>query len=230
MNSAKEYLKKGGSITEYSNAMCNIISTIQKSGGTSTSMASKALAAAEHKINMRTYNAMGIDSQLANMGVGLKKFGYDFQTLESMEMDALTGFDADGNNSLKKSEIIAYIESLGLKTNAEKACVFRYFSSAKNPYGSIPNYLGGADTSDGGSSSGRSGSSKESSAPSEKKEKTEKKELSDFEKYTQGLLEDIQNGNFVDNPKYHKLNTADYGSDAYRKAIAKLLAKKLKES
>lgn len=230
MDAAKEYLKKGGTITEYSNVMCNIISTIQKKGGTSTSLANKALAAAEYKINARTYNAMGIDSQLANMGVGLKKFGYDFQKLDAMEMAALVGFDADGNNSLKKSEIIAYIESLGLETNAEKACVFRYFSNAKNPYGSIPNYLDMKDvsTSSSGSHRRRSSSSKKSSSSSKSKSTSSKTELSDFEKYTQRLLKDIQNGKFVDNPSYSKL-TNKY-SDSYRKAIAKLLAKKLKES
>ena len=230
MKPAKEYLKKGGTITEYSNAMCNIISTIQKKAGTSTSLPSKALAAAEYKINMRTYNAMGIDSQLANMGVGLKKFGYDFQKLDAMEMAALVGFDADGNNSLKKAEIIAYIESLGLETNAEKACVFRYFSEAKNPYGSIPNYLNMKDvsTSSSGSHRRHSSSSKKSSSSSKSKSTSSKTELSDFEKYTQRLLKDIQSGKFVDNPSYSKL-TNKY-SDSYRKAIAKLLAKKLKES
>ena len=58
-----------------------------------------------------------------------------------MEVDALVGFDSDGNNSLKKDEVIDYIESLGLDDNVKKACIFRYFSSAKNPYGNIPNFL-----------------------------------------------------------------------------------------
>lgn len=137
---ANEYFSKGGSVKEYSNGMCNIISTINKYEA-SDKVANKAVAAAYHNINNRTRKAMGLDNQLSNMGVGLKEYGYSFDALAQMEVDALVGFDSDGNNSLKKDEVIDYIESLGLDDNVKKACIFRYFSSAKNPYGNIPNFL-----------------------------------------------------------------------------------------
>lgn len=137
---ANEYFSKGGSLKEYSNGMCNIISTINKYEA-SDKVANKAVAAAYHNINNRTRKAMGLDNQLSNMGVGLKEYGYSFDALAQMEVDALVGFDSDGNNSLKKDEVIDYIESLGLDDNVKKACIFRYFSSAKNPYGNIPNFL-----------------------------------------------------------------------------------------
>lgn len=137
---ANEYFSKGGSLKEYSNGMCNIISTINKYEA-SDKVANKAVAAAYHNINNRTRKAMGLDNQLSNMGIGLKEYGYSFDALAQMEVDALVGFDSDGNNSLKKDEVIDYIESLGLDDNVKKACIFRYFSSAKNPYGNIPNFL-----------------------------------------------------------------------------------------
>lgn len=41
--------------------------------------------------------------------------------------------DADGNGSLKKDEVISYLDSLGL-SQQEKRAYFSYLSSAKNPY------------------------------------------------------------------------------------------------
>ena len=41
--------------------------------------------------------------------------------------------DADGNGSLRKDEIIPYLDSLGL-SQQEKRTYFSYLSSAKNPY------------------------------------------------------------------------------------------------
>lgn len=71
-----------------------------------------------------------------------------------METEALISFDVDGNNSLKKAEVIEYIESLGLESNEEKACIFAYFSDARNPYGGVPNYLNFEDVSSSSYGSG----------------------------------------------------------------------------
>lgn len=172
---AREYVEKYGdkAYKMFSNASCNVISGIDKAGAT-VSTNNKAISAADFKINEDTYKALGISADKANMGVGLKNFGYSYAALEAMKMNAKYGFDADGSGSLKKSEIMAYIDSLGLDSNEEKAVLFAYFSDANNPYGSVPNYLGfkGASSGGGGRSysgygysrRGRSGSSGSSSS------------------------------------------------------------------
>lgn len=158
---AKKYLKKGGSAEEYSTASCNIVSEIKKADVTD-SKSNKALAAAYHDINKRTYTALGITSDEANMGAGLKEMGYDFDKLTAMQLEMkYSGFDADKNGYINKDELVDYIESLGITDTVEKACLFEYLctSSAKNPYGSIPDYLGfgsSGTTSNGGSGSGKS--------------------------------------------------------------------------
>ena len=172
---AREYVAKYGkdkAYKMYTDSMCNIISGLDKDGAT-VSMSNKAISAADFDINEDTYRAMGFSADQANMGVGIKKFGYSYNALSSMEIAAMYGFDADKNGSLKKDEIIAYIDSLGLDSNEEKAVLFAYFSDAKNPYGGVPNYLGFEDVSSGGSNGsysrygysrkGRSGSSSSSS-------------------------------------------------------------------
>lgn len=191
VKTAKEYLEKGGSAKEYSNASCNIISAIEKAEAT-VSTANKALAAAEYKINERTYTALGIDDQKANMGAGLKKFGYDFDKLLAMKTQVkYGGFDINQNGSISKEELVAYIDSLGIDSNEEKACLFEYLkgSSAKNPYGSVPNYLNFKNTtpSTGGRSSGYSRrKTKESTAT------TSKKKLPSWEKYVKDYITNIE--------------------------------------
>lgn len=155
---AREYVTKYGdkAYKMFTNASCNVISGIDKAGAT-VSTNNKAISAADFKINEDTYKAMGISADKANMGVGLKNFGYSYAALETMKMNAKYGFDADGSGTLKKSEIMAYIDSLGLDSNEEKAVLFAYFSNAKNPYGGVPNYLGFEDVSSGGSNGSYSG-------------------------------------------------------------------------
>ena len=160
----REYLKNHGSIKEYSNAMCKIVSTVNQSGvlddkktqyGTpEPSMAQKAVAAAYHNINNRTYKAMGLSADQANMGVWFKKNGYSLKALDKIKDNGDMLYDL-GN----KDGVIEYIDSLNLKDNTEKACLFRYLSTANNPYGSIPNYLEMEDDGSG-SSYGRRGYSR----------------------------------------------------------------------
>lgn len=181
----REYLKNHGSIKEYSNAMCKIVSTVNQSGvlddkktqyGTpEPSMAQKAVAAAYHNINNRTYKAMGLSVDQANMGIWFKKNGYSLKALDKIKDNGDMLYDL-GN----KDGVIEYIDSLNLKDNTEKACLFRYLSTANNPYGSIPNYLDMEDDGSGGSYGRRgysrrgysrrggsgSGSSKSSDLPS----------------------------------------------------------------
>lgn len=152
----REYLENHGSIKEYSNAMCKIVSTVNKSGilddrksqyGTpEPSMAEKAVAAAYHNINNRTYKAMGLSVDQANMGIWFKDNGYSLKALDKIKDNGDMLYDL-GN----KDGVIEYIDSLNLKDNTEKACLFRYLSTANNPYGSIPNYLDMEDDSSGGS-------------------------------------------------------------------------------
>ena len=142
VKAAKEYLNSGGNRKEFTNASCNIASGINKAG-VSTSTANKAVSAAGFNIKERTYRALGLSEQKANMGVGLKNFGYTFKSLTEHKFMSVYQCDEDGNGSLNKKELVKYIDSLGLSSKAEKACLFEYLkgSSAKNPYGRIPNYL-----------------------------------------------------------------------------------------
>ena len=177
---AREYVAKYGkdkAYKMYTDSMCNIMSGLDKAGAT-VSMSNKAISAADFDINEDTYRAMGFSADQANMGVGIKKFGYSYNALKSMEISALYGFDADKNGSLKKDEIIAYIESLGLDSNEEKAVLFAYFSKAKNPYGGVPNYLGFSDVDSGGGGRGYSsyGYSRRRSSGGSKKKSTSTKE------------------------------------------------------
>ncbi len=166
---AREYVTKYGddAYKMFSDAECNVISGLDKAGA-STSTKNKAISAADFDINEDTYMAMGIDADTANMGYGIKKFEYSYEALETMKMNAKYGFDSDNSGTLNKDEIIEYIESLGLETDEEKAVLFAYFSTAKNPYGGVPNYLGFNGTSLGGTSSkrGSSGRSKSGSSSS----------------------------------------------------------------
>ena len=126
--------------------MCNVMSTIKKSDATD-SMANKAVAAAHHKINKRTYKAMGFSSEQANMGIWFKKNGYSIKSLTKIKNNGDLLYDIG-----KKDGVMEYIDSLDLKSSTEKACLFRYLNStANNPYGSIPNYLDMEDDSSGGS-------------------------------------------------------------------------------
>lgn len=250
IENAKEYLKKGGSVREYGNAMCNVMSGIDKAG-VSSSIKNMAISAADFKINKRTRKAMGLDKDKSNMGIGLKKYGYTYESLDKMRMDCKYEFDADENGSLNKSEVVDYVNSLGLKEDAEKACVFEYLYgySGANPWG-IPNYLDMDDDEAkggsrghrrygrrrGGYGRGRSGGhGGGGSAATEK---------SAFEKYVDSLRnrqggidfeEAKTNGKtLAKSPrtkfKSKKLDISAYQSDAYRKAVIKLLAKrKLKD-
>lgn len=210
---AKEYFKKGGSTKEYSNAMCNVISKIT-SEEASVSYPNKAVAAAYYDINNRTKKAMGLDNQLANMGIGLKKFNYTLNSLKQVKVQALYEFDKDANNRLKKEEIVNYIESLGITDTVEKACLFRYFSSANNPYGDIPNFANMEydDSNGSGSYSGRSRGSRSSGGSSSGTEQT-------WEEY----LDDVFGKD------RSKLKTSPVSSnksalnDAYRKKVGKLV-------
>ena len=223
LDTAKEYFNAGGSIKEYSDAMCSVISTIKKASE-SVSITNKAVAAAYNDVNNRTYKAMGIDSQAANMGIVLKNNGYTFKTLQAMEMDALVGFDADSNNRLKKSEIIAYIDSLGLPTQELKASVFRYFSTANNPYGNIPDYLGmGSDSSSGGGGGRYSRFGKKSSSKTTT-EKTKTTKMPSWEDYVKDYISNIE--------KTNKVNLKDWDSpiDSAYRTKTRNLAKKLGQS
>lgn len=219
----KEYLDDHGSIREYSNAMCNVMSTIKKSDATD-SMANKAVAAAHHKINKRTYKAMGFSSEQANMGIWFKKNGYSIKSLTKIKNNGELLYDIG-----EKDGVMEYIDSLNLKSSTEKACLFRYLNStANNPYGSIPNYLDMEDDSSGGSYGRRgysrrghrrgggsgSGSSKNSNLP------TWEEWVKQY--ITTGTTSSKSSGSTA------AVKTVDsYLSEAYRKKQRKLVQKSL---
>lgn len=219
----KEYLDNHGSIREYSNAMCNVMSTIKKSDATD-SMANKAVAAAQHKINNRTYKAMGLSSEQANMGIWFKKNGYSINSLIEIKNNGDLLYDIG-----KKAGVMEYIDSLNLKSSTEKACLFRYLNStANNPYGSIPNYLDMEDDSkSGGSYSGRSYSRRGYSRGGSGSSSSKSSSLPTWEEWvkqyiTTGATSSKSSGSTA------AVKTVDsYLSEAYRKKQRKLVQKSL---
>lgn len=229
----REYLENHGSIKEYSNAMCKIVSTVNQSGilddkksqyGTpEPSMAQKAVAAAYHNINNRTYKAMGLSADQANMGIWFKKNGYNLKALDKIKDNGDILYDL-GN----KDGVIEYIDSLNLKDNTEKACLFRYLSTANNPYGSIPNYLDMEDDSkSGGSYSGRSYSRRGYSRGGSGSSSGKSSSLPTWEEWvkqyiTTGATSSKSSGSTA------AVKTVDsYLSEAYRKKQRKLVQKSL---
>ena len=161
---AKTFIKKcGGNVTkaikEYSDASRSGVSICEKNEvSTSKKNMSLALANVEGGVKERTYRAMGYDWNAAQAGGGLKKYGYTYDSLAQMKADALMRFDEDHNNSLKKAETIAYLESLGIEDNDELACLFEYLktsSNTKNPYGTILDHLEWGSEPDSYGSGGR---------------------------------------------------------------------------
>lgn len=144
---ARKYLKQVGdvakAIKEYSDSYCNGISYCDKHEVSSSKRNVSFGLAHYDNIPERAYRAMGYDWNSAQAGGGLKHYGYTYKKMQDLEMDALIKYDADHNNSLKKAEIIDYIESLGIKSKDKKACLYEYLSgsSSKNPYGQIKDWL-----------------------------------------------------------------------------------------
>lgn len=152
LKTAQDYVKKKGkakAVTDYTNASCNIEATLKKAEVTNASSIKKAMAAAEHKIDADTYKALGITSQKANAGMGLKKSGYTFEDIDRIKDDMkLSGVGT------KKQDIIDYIEGLGITSENEKACLFEAlcrYGNTKNPY-SMDTYI---DIEDDSKSSGK---------------------------------------------------------------------------
>lgn len=143
---AKKFVKQVGSaskaLKEYSDAFCSGAGYCDKHEA-STSKRNMSVGLANYDVKERTYRAMGHDWQSAQSGAGLKKYGYSYKALDKMEADAMLKYDADHNNSLKKAELKAYVDSLGLDNDDEKACIFEYLGSggSKNPYGTIYDHL-----------------------------------------------------------------------------------------
>lgn len=162
---AKTFLSKYKDATkalaDYTNAFCSGESVCEKAGvSDSKKNMSLALANVDGGVPEKVYRAGGYDWNSAQAGGGLKKYGYTYDSLAQMKSDALMKADTDNNNSLKKAEVIDYIESLGIEDNDEKACLFEYLKSgsAKNPYGTIKDHLEWNSTPDTtGSGGGRRG-------------------------------------------------------------------------
>lgn len=226
-NAAKDYFdNKGGSVTKYINGTCNAISTLTKAGA-DISRRNKAVASADYGTDIATLNAMGIRNVQANMGYGLnKEFGYSYDALRQHVSNAEYSYDLDDSGSLSKSEVKAYIDSLGLKTSAEKACLFEYIynrETKSNPYGSVPNYLGISNASSSGKSSRkgyRRSSGKGSKASKETAEKPAKSNLPSWEDYVKDYITEVEGVSGV------KFKDWDSPLDqAYRNKINSILKK-----
>ena len=156
------------------------------------------------------------------MGIWFKKNGYSLKALDKIKDNGDMLYDL-GN----KDGVIEYIDSLNLKDNTEKACLFRYLSTANNPYGSIPNYLKMEDDGSGGSYGGRGysrrGYSRGGSGSGSKKS-------SDLPTWEEWVKQYITTGSTSSKSSGSTaaVKTVDsYLSEAYRKKQRKLVQKSL---
>lgn len=245
-----EYFKQGGSKKEYLAAAevaeATAASLRQKNGDKYNYFAPfKARGLAEKKLPDRAYRIIdSADSSrraeyYINNSRGLKHYNISAKTLQELDNKC-----AKNEKGYTTSEGLQKVLDKSKYNREEKALIWEalygYSYKEANPYGSIRDYSlksdVGIDTSGGYrhygyggrgyrhgyrrygrrgyGHSGRSGGSAE--------EKTE------FEKYVESLLRKQQARKIVAaSMNYSKLNTKKYTSDQYRKAIAKLVAKKL---
>lgn len=158
IETAKKYLKDGGSVAEFTTGYCEGIAGCTVAN-VSTGAPNRSRAMADYdNIPERAYRAMGYDWNHAQAGAGLKKYNYTMEEVNNLKVRALMNFDGDASGTLKKDEAIAFVESLNCSSDDEKACVFATISSANNPYGTIKDHLEwGTEPDESGSGRGRRG-------------------------------------------------------------------------
>lgn len=177
-NVFKNYLKEyGGSEDEYYYATNAIQRKATENNGGTVNNVIKVMTLAEQNALDRVYYAVGVlgdDNEQMYLGRGLLAEGFTVADIVSYKANS-QAYNEDGKGPLRKEEAIAYVESLGLKSQRQKALIFATLSSANNPFGSIGTYtldgdvMGAASSSNSGSGrgSGRgNGSKKSSSLPS----------------------------------------------------------------
>lgn len=82
MELIKECVENGVTPKLHSEAMCKVMSSIEKADQKDSSM-NRAFAATGYKIGRYTLQSLGVTKEEANAGVGLKKFGYNFDSLKT---------------------------------------------------------------------------------------------------------------------------------------------------
>ena len=177
-NVFKNYLKEyGGSEDEYYYATNAIQRKATENNGGTVNNVIKVMTLAEQNAPDRVYYAVGVlgdDNEQMYLGRGLLAEGFTVADIVSYKANS-QAYNEDGKGTLRKDEAIAYVESLGLKSQRQKALIFATLSNAKNPFGSIGTYaldgdvMGAASSSSsgGGRGNGRgNGSKKSSSLPS----------------------------------------------------------------
>lgn len=174
-NVFKNYLKEyGGSEDEYYYATNAIQRKATENNGGTVNNVIKVMTLAEQNAPDRVYYAVGVlgdDNDQMNLGRGLLAEGFTVADIVSYKANS-QAYNEDGKGPLRKEEAIAYVESLGLKSQRQKALIFATLSSANNPFGSIGAYtldgdvMGAASSSSSGSGrgNGRGSSRKESSS------------------------------------------------------------------
>lgn len=246
---AQQYYKDGGSEKEFSRCYESMNNACQAGKKDKYWAPYKALGLADVKAIDRVYAAVDSASTKTktiykmNTGRGLVRHGVTAKTLSAL--DDRCGKNDEGYNTSSG------VQKILDKTNynrEEKALLWDalYGLSYKetNPYGLIGNYGlktdVGIDTGGGYKRYGSRGyrqyggrygrgyrrnGGRGSSGSSEE-------ERSEFEKYIESLMNGQQSGSGIEEARMNygsrKLNTKQYTSDQYRKAVARVLAKKLK--
>lgn len=151
---AKDYMKHGGSIASYVSLKTRFDKKMSKikNGGQSTPVRAMVVASMPFVTSDRSYYVMMCDYKM-NPARGLTKYGYSAQQIS----DYRKQIDADGNGSVKKSELTSFINGLGVSTE-EKRLLFRMFGGRmRSPYGEPADYSIPGDAGIGGDTKKSSG-------------------------------------------------------------------------
>lgn len=153
---AKDYMKHGGSIASYTalktrfdKKMASIKNT---NGNQSTPVRAMVVASMPFVTSDRSYYVMMCDYKM-NAARGLTQYSWTAQDINDLRKT----LDADGNGSVKKSELTSAINGLGVSSEEKKLLFNMFGGRMRNPYGNPADYSIPGDAGIGGSSSSKSG-------------------------------------------------------------------------
>ena len=132
---------------EVADFFCRIMTNTNKAEVNNPSKGVKSVsagmvAADGNQFLERTYRGMGYNWNAAQSGAGLmmkynKDGKYSIEKITDMKNTLRNQFDTNKSGSINKDEVIKYIDSLGIKSDDEKACLYEVLYSGgnyKNPY------------------------------------------------------------------------------------------------
>ena len=132
---------------ELSDGCCRIMSNTNRAEVSNPSKGVKSVSAGMvavdgNQIAERVYRAFGYNWNSAQSGAGLmmkynKDGKYSIEKITEMKSTLRNRFDTNNSGSVNKDEVVQYIDSLNIKSDDEKACLYEVLyggGNYKNPY------------------------------------------------------------------------------------------------